>query len=79
MVFTVTIVSRTTLIIADLLVLAITWKTTFKDSRENIRVLGQRTSLSAILFRDGASMYYYNLSVELNLFHSAGVIYFVCV
>ena len=53
-VLAVTIVSRITLVSADLLVLAITWKATFKASRDDIRAFGQRTSLSAILFRDGA-------------------------
>ncbi|KAI0722607.1 hypothetical protein C8Q76DRAFT_366594 [Earliella scabrosa] len=47
--------------------LAITWKTTFKDSRENMRVLGQRTSLSAILFRDGV-IYFVTLAI-MNILH----------
>ncbi|KAI0722602.1 hypothetical protein C8Q76DRAFT_691336 [Earliella scabrosa] len=51
--YTMAIVSRSTLVSADLLVLAITWKATFKASRDDIRAFGQRTSLSAILFRDG--------------------------
>ncbi len=48
----VTIVSRTCLITSDLLVLAITWMATYKNSRE-MKLLGQSTSLSSILFRDG--------------------------
>ncbi|KAM5534811.1 hypothetical protein V8D89_011527 [Ganoderma adspersum] len=48
----VTVVSRTCIITSDLLVLAITWMATFKNSRE-MKLLGQSTSLSSILFRDG--------------------------
>ena len=54
---TVTIVSRTCIITSDLLVLAITWMATFKNSRE-MKLLGQRTSLSNILFRDGEKQAY---------------------
>ena len=59
----VTVMSRGALILADLLVLAITWKATFKASRYNIRDLGQRTSLSTILFRDG-EFTCYNLTIR---------------
>ncbi|KAI0722599.1 hypothetical protein C8Q76DRAFT_782821 [Earliella scabrosa] len=62
-----TVVSRSTLIIADLLVLAVTWKATFKTSRENVRALGQRMSLSAILFRDGV-IYFVTLAI-MNVLH----------
>ncbi|KAI1796103.1 hypothetical protein LXA43DRAFT_970023 [Ganoderma leucocontextum] len=48
-----TIVSRVCLITSDLLVLAITqWTATYKNSKE-MKLLGQSTSLSSILFRDG--------------------------
>ena len=81
MVLVVIVVSRSTLILADLLVLAITWKATFKTSRENVRALGQRMSLSAILFRDGEFMaiaLFVNLSIpSVTCEWPAGVIYVV--
>ncbi|KAI0722683.1 hypothetical protein C8Q76DRAFT_793694 [Earliella scabrosa] len=43
------------LIAADIVVVAITWNTTYRNSRE-IENLGQRTSLSAVLFREGEFM-----------------------
>ncbi|KAI0774589.1 hypothetical protein C8Q74DRAFT_1199632 [Fomes fomentarius] len=48
----VTIISRVCLVTSDLLVIFITWKATYKTSRE-IKVLGQGSSLSSILFRNG--------------------------
>ncbi|KAI0758211.1 hypothetical protein C8Q74DRAFT_1441781 [Fomes fomentarius] len=47
-----TIQNQVCLITSDLLVMCITWKATYKTSRE-IKVLGQGTSLSGILFRNG--------------------------
>ncbi|KAI0793678.1 hypothetical protein C8Q74DRAFT_1215220 [Fomes fomentarius] len=48
----VTIISRVCLITSDLLVVCVTWKATYKTSRE-IKVLGQQSSLSSILFKNG--------------------------
>ncbi|KAI0767660.1 hypothetical protein C8Q74DRAFT_1203629 [Fomes fomentarius] len=54
--FVVAIISRVCLIASDLLVMCITWKATYKTSRE-MRVLGQGTSLSSILFRNGGHLF----------------------
>ncbi|KAI0774609.1 hypothetical protein C8Q74DRAFT_1201129, partial [Fomes fomentarius] len=48
----IAILTMVCLIISDLLVMCITWKATYKTSRD-IKVLGQGTSLSSILFRNG--------------------------
>ncbi|KAI0722609.1 hypothetical protein C8Q76DRAFT_782827 [Earliella scabrosa] len=62
------IVARSTAMAADLLVLAITWKATFKASREGIRALGgQRTSLSTVLFKNGV-IYFMTLLI-INILH----------
>ena len=37
---------------SDVLVMGCTWIATYKTSREN-RLLGQKTSLSSVLLRDG--------------------------
>ncbi|KAI0758076.1 hypothetical protein C8Q74DRAFT_1390362 [Fomes fomentarius] len=49
----VLMLSRVGLIASDLLVMAITWATTYASSKE-MRELGQKISLSRILLRDGA-------------------------
>ncbi|TBU33043.1 hypothetical protein BD311DRAFT_653099 [Dichomitus squalens] len=61
-----TVVSRVCLITSDLLVLAITWMGTYKDSRE-MKLLGQTTSLSSILFRDG--IMYFLVLLIMNTLH----------
>ncbi|KAI0722600.1 hypothetical protein C8Q76DRAFT_782822, partial [Earliella scabrosa] len=60
------ILSRTCLIAADIVVLAITWNATFKMSRES-RAVGQRASLSAIMFRDG--VIYFLILLVTNILH----------
>ncbi|KAI0722514.1 hypothetical protein C8Q76DRAFT_793560 [Earliella scabrosa] len=62
----VLIVSRTCLITSDILVLGITWNATYRASRE-IKALGQRTSLSDILFRDG--VVYFVALLIMNILH----------
>ncbi|KAI0758218.1 hypothetical protein C8Q74DRAFT_1221898 [Fomes fomentarius] len=59
-----TIISKVCLITSDLLVLCITWKVTYKTSREN-KALGQGTSLSSILFRNGTL--YFGILTTLNI------------
>ncbi|KAI0713665.1 hypothetical protein C8Q76DRAFT_784602 [Earliella scabrosa] len=46
------IVAPSTIVVSDILVLWITWKGTYKMSRE-LRALGHNVSLSDVLFRDG--------------------------
>ncbi|KAI0758231.1 hypothetical protein C8Q74DRAFT_1210254, partial [Fomes fomentarius] len=60
-----TIISRVCLVTSDLLVMCITWKATYKTSRE-IKVLGQGTSLSSILLRNGE---YWPILATLNILH----------
>ncbi|KAI0722669.1 hypothetical protein C8Q76DRAFT_719703 [Earliella scabrosa] len=54
------IVSRTSLITSDFLVLAITWVAIYK-TRGEIKALGQSTSLADIMFRDGAVLLLMNV------------------
>ncbi|KAI0722681.1 hypothetical protein C8Q76DRAFT_719744 [Earliella scabrosa] len=61
-----TIVSRTGLILSDLLVLAVTWNATYRHSRE-MKALGQRASLSDILFRNGVK--YFVMLMITNVLH----------
>ncbi|KAI0758144.1 hypothetical protein C8Q74DRAFT_1221844 [Fomes fomentarius] len=63
---TVAISSRVCIIGADLMVLGITWAATYKASRE-IHALGQRTSLSGILLRDGLKLF--SILVIMNVLH----------
>ena len=83
MVLEVTIIARGGLMMADILVLAITWRATratLKAGRD-IRALGQATSLSAILFQYGEC---HSCHVVAHVSHSTmhvhlGLLYFVCV
>ncbi|KAI0774510.1 hypothetical protein C8Q74DRAFT_840811 [Fomes fomentarius] len=60
------------LISSDLLVMCITWKATYKTSRE-IKVLGQGTSLSSILFRNGTL--YFGILAMLNILHLSSTLF----
>ena len=48
--------TRISLIIADAIVVAVTWRKTFRHSREAAE-LGMRTSVSATLLRDGVYIF----------------------
>ncbi|KAI0707183.1 hypothetical protein C8Q76DRAFT_860361 [Earliella scabrosa] len=62
----VTIISRSCLIISDLLVIGITWKATLSSSR-TLNGMVHTTSISSILFRDG--MMYFSVLFILNVIH----------
>ncbi len=47
-----TLAARLAVIAADILVLALTWRLTFRHWREGVRA-GMRTPLSTMLLRDG--------------------------
>ncbi|KAI0807997.1 hypothetical protein C8Q74DRAFT_1230487 [Fomes fomentarius] len=61
-----TIICRVCLLASDLLVMAITWNATYR-TRRVARALGHNTSLSGILFRDGA-IYFIILGI-MNVLH----------
>ncbi|KAI0722630.1 hypothetical protein C8Q76DRAFT_719554 [Earliella scabrosa] len=60
------VISRVSLITAELLVLIITWRATLKTSRD-IRALGQGMLLSATMFRDGVM--YFVVLLFINVLH----------
>ncbi|KAI0774565.1 hypothetical protein C8Q74DRAFT_845384 [Fomes fomentarius] len=62
--YLVTIISRLCLVAADLMVMGITWKATYRTSRD---IIGRRSSLSSILLRDGA-IYFITLAI-MNILH----------
>ncbi|KAI0774576.1 hypothetical protein C8Q74DRAFT_1218311 [Fomes fomentarius] len=70
--FLFTIISRVCLITSDLLVMCITWKATYKMSRD-IKVLGQGSSLSNILFRNGIFYFGWGL-VNIGLHHTGSIL-----
>ncbi|THG94467.1 hypothetical protein EW026_g7011 [Hermanssonia centrifuga] len=60
----VTIGTRIPVIIADILVLALTWRKTFRHRMEAIRV-GVQTPLSALLLRDGTVYFFALLAMNI--------------
>ncbi len=57
--------TRVTLIVGDVLVLAVTWVKTARNLTEGARI-GMRTPLSTMLFRDGVPVFH-SLSDKLNI------------
>ncbi len=75
------ITSRVALIVADVLLIYITWtKLSSQDAWRNIRQSGKRASLSDILFRNGASFYSLSLHrMSSNPTPRTGTVYLVYV
>lgn len=69
--------TRLAIIIADVLVLILTWRKTFTTQRDASRV-GIRTPLSKLLLRDGAHLFF-DSDLVVDCACNAGTIYFVCV